>query len=250
MRTDPHADPHAKSQRRDNILLAAGILFFAIFYHLPPPSLWILQIDILKISAATFRGDFLRVDIIGDIIGFRGLYYGTDPYPILGPAYGGLGVDWDIDFPTTHPPTAFLFAAPIAFLPMKLAVALWAYASLAGIFAAYRLLGLRWKRALGLAFLTLLWPPAAFSTGQLTVIWLLGFAFAYRLADRPGASPRQKGIVGGAPAASTTVTSLPRTCRIRHDVLPSRKMSPAMLSMAKSSSTVPTNVRSPSVTTR
>ena len=38
--------------------------------------------------------------------------------------------------------------------------------------------------------------------------------------------------------------------RIRHDMLPSRKMSPAWLSMAKSSLSVPTNVPSSSVTTR
>ena len=66
----------------------------------------------------------------------------------------------------------------------------------------------------------------------------------------PGASPSQKGMVGGAPSASRTATSPPRTYCTRHEVLPSRNTSPARLSMAKSSLTVPTNVPSPSVTTR
>lgn len=197
MRTDAHAN----SRRRDTVLLAAGVLFFAVFYNLPPADLGILQLDILKLSAATFRGDFLKVDIIADIIGFRGLYFGTDPYPILGPAFEGLGVNWDVDFPNTHPPTAYLFAAPIAFLPMKTAVAVWAFACLGGILASYLLLGWPWRRAAGLALLTLLWPPAAFSTGQLTVIWLLGFAFAYRMADRHGGW-------GGAAIAAASMTKL------------------------------------------
>src|SRR6266851_4472434 len=49
---------------------------------------------------------------------------------------------------------------------------------------------------------------------------------------RPGASPRQKGIVGGAPWASLTTTSPLRTCLTRQEVLPRRKMSPALLSTA------------------
>ena len=69
-------------------------------------------------------------------------------------------------------------------------------------------------------------------------------------AVRAGASPSQNGTVGGAPLASTTRTVPGSTRRIRHDVLPRRKMSPAMLSMAQSSFTVPTTVSSGSATTR
>ena len=57
---------------------------------------------------------------------------------------------------------------------------------------------------------------------------------------RAGASPSQNGMVGGAPAASSTRTRPASTLRMRHERLPSRKMSPAMLSTAKSSLTVPT----------
>ena len=67
---------------------------------------------------------------------------------------------------------------------------------------------------------------------------------------RAGASPSQNGIVGGAPCASRTRTVPATTCVICHDALPSWKMSPPLLSMAKSSLSVPTNVSSGSTTTR
>ncbi len=60
---------------------------------------------------------------------------------------------------------------------------------------------------------------------------------------RPGASPSQNGIVGGAPCASSTRTRPRSTRRMRYDMLPSWKMSPARLSTAKSSLTVPIFVR-------
>ena len=66
---------------------------------------------------------------------------------------------------------------------------------------------------------------------------------------RPGASPSQKGMVGRWSPACATRTVLPDTCRIRQEVLPSWKMSPAMLSMAKSSWMVPTTVSSGSART-
>src|SRR2546425_9345443 len=44
---------------------------------------------------------------------------------------------------------------------------------------------------------------------------------------RDGASPRQKGIVGGAPWASSTRTLPVSTPRMRQEELPSRMMSPA-----------------------
>ena len=65
-----------------------------------------------------------------------------------------------------------------------------------------------------------------------------------------GASPNQKGTVGGAPCASATRTTPGSTRRIRHEVLPSWKMSPPLASMAKSSSSEPTRVPSGSSTTR
>ena len=68
-------------------------------------------------------------------------------------------------------------------------------------------------------------------------------------AVRPGASPSQKGRVGGAPSASVTRTMPRSTLRMRHEWVPSRKMSPAMDSTAQSSCTVPMKVSSGSSTT-
>src|SRR5262249_12555174 len=51
---------------------------------------------------------------------------------------------------------------------------------------------------------------------------------------RDGASPIQNGIVGGDAPASSTRMRPASTRRMRHDLLPSRKMSPRMLSTAKS----------------
>ena len=66
---------------------------------------------------------------------------------------------------------------------------------------------------------------------------------------REGASPRQKGTEGGWPRASSTRTVPALTRRMRQEVLPSRKMSPAMLSTAKSSSREPTTFSSGSAIT-
>ena len=66
---------------------------------------------------------------------------------------------------------------------------------------------------------------------------------------RAGASPSQNGIVGGAPRASSTRTLPGSILRMRHEVLPSWKMLPAMLSIAKSSLTLPTRMSPGSSTT-
>jgi len=66
---------------------------------------------------------------------------------------------------------------------------------------------------------------------------------------RPGASPFQNGSDGGAPCAFSTRTRPASTRRIFQLWLPSRKMSPAMLSTAQSSSTWPMVIPSGSATT-
>jgi len=53
-----------------------------------------------------------------------------------------------------------------------------------GIFASYRLYGFSWKYALGLAPITLLWPPAALSLEQLTIPILFLIALAYHWRRR------------------------------------------------------------------
>src|SRR5271170_7810820 len=66
---------------------------------------------------------------------------------------------------------------------------------------------------------------------------------------REGASPRQKGTLGGAPFASSTDKEPDCTRRIRQEEFPRRKISPLRLSTAKSSSTVPIMAPSGSATT-
>ena len=67
---------------------------------------------------------------------------------------------------------------------------------------------------------------------------------------RAGASPSQNGIVGGRSPASWTRTVPTSTLATRHECVPSRKMSPAVASTAKSSCTEPTVTPSGSSTTR
>ncbi len=68
-------------------------------------------------------------------------------------------------------------------------------------------------------------------------------------ALRPGASPRQKGTLGGWPCAFSTRMRPSSILRMRHDSLPSWKMSPAIDSTAKSSSSEPITVPSGSAST-
>ena len=90
---------------------------------------------------------------------------------------------------------------------------------------------------------------AAGSVGGIDVLAQLATLRAKTRSVRPGASPRQNGIDGAAPWASSTRTRPGSTRRMRQDVVPSRNTSPAMLSTAKSSSSVPTTVPSGSATT-
>ena len=69
-------------------------------------------------------------------------------------------------------------------------------------------------------------------------------------AVRAGASPSQKGMVGGRSPASWTRTVPTSTLATRHECVPRRKMSPAVASTAKSSCTEPTVTPSGSSTTR
>src|SRR6185503_19266919 len=82
---------------------------------------------------------------------------------------------------------------------------------------------------------------AAFVEEPLEQQFLLSWQDAERRL-RAGASPSQKGIDGGMPSASSTRTRPASTRRMRYEVLPSWNTSPARLSTAKSSLTVPTTM--------
>jgi Glycosyltransferase family 87 len=134
----------------------------------------------LESTTLVLKGKGPVSDLAQDIIGFRAMVRQENAYPILGPAVQELGFDWDIKHASTHPPTAFLFVAPIAFLPWNLAAMVWAWLMLGLLALVFRIYGMPWLVALGLTPIALLWPPIATSLGQLTIIWLLGFAIGYR----------------------------------------------------------------------
>lgn len=128
---------------------------------------------------ATLSGQAMQTDIAQDFYGFQALVGGLDPYPPLGVVYDSIGIDWNLTQPSTHPPTAFLLTAPVAWLPWRLSSALWAWLMLGSVIWSFRLYGLGWRQALQLSAIGLLWPPLTASLGQLTPLWLLGIALAF-----------------------------------------------------------------------
>lgn len=158
--------------------LGAIVLFLILFSPaarslLPSPS-------VLHSAARTLKGASAPADLAADIIGLRAMARQEDAYPILGQAAKALGLQWPVNHVSTHPPMACLLVAPVAFLPWPLAAMLWAWMMLALLAFSFRLYGLPWLLALGLTPIALLWPPVATSLGQLTIIWLWGFALGFR----------------------------------------------------------------------
>jgi hypothetical protein len=76
---------------------------------------------------------------------------------------------------------------------------------LAALATSYWALGAALGPAVAFAPLTLLWPPGAWSMGQLTPVWLLGLALAWRLRNRPGPA-------GAAIALASLTKLLPALC--------------------------------------
>jgi hypothetical protein len=169
----------------DNLILIGGAILFLWILLLPRPGNmpW-TYFDTVKYASSTLKGRTPYSDFAGEVVSFRALYNKTEPYPVLGPALKDLGIDWNVVHPNTHPPTAALFAAPVAFLPWPWASALWAWMMLGLMVLSFRFYGLSWKAALGSMPLTLLWPPTPFAIGQVTVLWLFFLAMAYYFRKR------------------------------------------------------------------
>jgi hypothetical protein len=157
--------------------VGAVVLFLILFWPAPTP--FVPYLHPLASAAATLKGAAPPSDLAQDIVGFRALIRHDNPYPMLGPAVETLGLNWPVEHVSTHPPTAFLLVAPIAMFPWPLAAMIWAWLMLGCLAIAFRLWGLPWLAALGLAPIALLWPPVATSLGQFTIIWLLGVGLAY-----------------------------------------------------------------------
>ncbi len=132
-----------------------------------------------------FLGKGLKADFAQDYIGARALLSQEELYPVLGPAFDRIGLTWEVGHRSTHPPSAFLLAVPLAGVDYPVALRIWAVAMTLCIVVAGRAFGLPWRWALLAALLSLTWPPTRYSTPQYTSIWLMGLALAYRFRDWP-----------------------------------------------------------------
>jgi hypothetical protein len=148
----------------------------------------------IRTAAAQLRGEGPPVDLVQDYVGARRLVHRRDAYPVLTDAFASVGLRWRAEHRSTHPPTAFLLVGSVSRLPWKAAAAVWAALMLLAIGGAWWALGARAELAAALAPLTLVWPPAAWSLGQLTPLWLLGLAVAWRERRRAGSAGAAIGL--------------------------------------------------------
>jgi Glycosyltransferase family 87 len=158
--------------------------------------------DGLQLAFAQLRGAGIPTDFAADVVGARALLDDGSAYPVLGPAFSELGIEWNVENPNTHPPTAFVLALPVAWLSWPLAQAIWAWMMVGAFAVTGWALGARPLLALALAPAWLLWPPAAWSLGQTTPLWLAGAAVAFRFRHRPD-------LAGAAIAVATLPKLLP-----------------------------------------
>ena len=141
-----------------------------------------------------FLGKRLKADFAQDYIGARALLNQDELYPVLGPAFERIGLKWEVGHRSTHPPSAFLLALPLAGFDYPVALRIWAAAMTLCLVASGRAFGLHWRWAILAALLSLTWPPTRHSTQQYTPIWLLGLALGYRFRARPFLSGAWVGI--------------------------------------------------------
>ncbi|PYS48792.1 MAG: hypothetical protein DMF68_12000 [Acidobacteria bacterium] len=174
-----------KQRSLENIVLIVGACVFFWLLLLPKPGPEWVYYDTIKYGSTTLKGQIAFSDFVQEAVGFRAIYNKTDPYPVLGPELKkSLDIDWGVVHGSTHPPTSFLLAAPVAFFSWPVASALWAWLMLCLIVLSFHFYGLSWKLSLGLMPLTMLWPPASASLGQITIVWMFGLAMAYYFREK------------------------------------------------------------------
>jgi hypothetical protein len=128
----------------------------------------------------------LRYDIAQDYIGAQALVNQNEElYPILTTAYEKMGITWQSDHRSTHPPTAYLLVVPFTLFDYPTAQTLWMLSMFACIVLTAHAFNLSWKISLFAGLLSLAWPPTIWSLGQFTAIWMLSLALAYRYKDKP-----------------------------------------------------------------
>ena len=166
------------------ILACVGVAVFLIACLVPHRGRWDLP-WVLAVGPGMLAGDGrLLGDFATDVVGFRRLVEQRDPYPVLGEALREIGIDWDVPHRSTHPPTGYLIAAPIAYLSPASGARVWGAVGYALVFAAMLLYGLHARAALGVALAATAWKPFAASFPQATLVWLAAIAVVWRLRDR------------------------------------------------------------------
>lgn len=154
----------------------------------------------IRTAAAQLRGEGPRIDFAQDYVASRRLVGSGDLYPKIDDAFATVGISSRVEHRSTHPPTAFVLTLSVAGFSWSIAAAVWGALMLAAIGCAWWALGASPALAAALAPLTLLWPPAAWSLGQLTPLWLLGLTLAWRWRQRP--------ILAGISVAAASLTKL------------------------------------------
>jgi hypothetical protein len=167
------------------LLGVASVVLLTMFAATVPRDRLAVE-DGFRAAVAVLQGEAAYGDFAQDYVGARALRDDERAYPVLGPAFARVGIDWPVEHRSTHPPTAFLFALPFVGLDWATASAAWAALMLVALASSAWLLGLRWPLAILAAVAMLAWPPAAASLSQMTPIWLLGASFAWRFRARPG----------------------------------------------------------------
>ncbi len=166
------------------IILSIAAVFVVILWLFFSPSrsmTWAYP-DSQFYAATLLRGDVQFSEIAQDAYGFRAMLFRWNAYRPLDQALTNIHENWTL--PTTHPPTAFFFAAPVAFLSDAEAATIWAWLSLLALLVSLRLHGFSWRETIPFILLSFLWLPTMGSLGQLTPIWLLGLSLAYSYRER------------------------------------------------------------------
>lgn len=170
------------------IMAAVGVILAILFAQLPTRSILFAQFPTTSIpflyavseASNVMLGRNARSDVAQDFYGFQAMVRHKDPYAVLGRALRTIGVRWDLDHASTHPPTAFLIVAPVAWLPWPLSSVAWAWLMMAALLASFHATGYSWKTSILLMALAILWPPTSHSLYQITIVWLLGIMLAYQ----------------------------------------------------------------------
>lgn len=171
-------------KKSDWVIFIVGIVIFGLLLLISDLPDSMIYVSTVRASIQALKGQSDPSDLAQDVIGFRALARQQNPYPVLGLAVRELGMEWDVKHLSTHPPTVFLFVAPIAFLPWGLAAMLWAWAMLGLLGCTFRMYGMSWQAAWGWTCIAFFWPPILTSLGQITIIWLFGWAIGYHYSRR------------------------------------------------------------------